>query len=109
MEAFRQYMSGTIVTRVVYEHGLLTILLSNGWTVSISAPFTMGDAKETDGSLVESAILGAELIEFLGDDGIERLRFSTGESLSVDVSPTDTRAYEAMVVHGPSRQIIVWE
>ena len=105
---FRTAILGQVVVDVVRDEDGLGIRLAAGWDISVwSACSLHARGEEIDLRRV-SEIIGASLVEFVRDRNHERLVFSRGHEVIVDLDARSASQPEAMMVRGPNSLIVVW-
>lgn len=105
---FRAEIVGKDVTGVLLDEEGLGISLSQGWDISIWSAITLYLHEERVDLRRISELTGASLMEFVGDDAQERLVFSNGFKVMVELNARKPYQLEAMMVRGPKDLIVVW-
>jgi hypothetical protein len=105
---FRTEIVGRDVTNILLDEEGLGISLVGGWNISVwSAIALYANGKEVDLRRI-SELTGASLLKFVKDGAHERLVFSNGFEVIVDLSVRKPSQPESMMVCGPKNLIVVW-
>lgn len=105
---FRTAILGQPVVDVERDEDGLGIRLAEGWDISVWSACSLHEqGVEIDLQRV-SEIIGASLVEFVREYNHERLVFSQGHEVIVDLDARSPSQPEAMMVQGPNSLIVVW-
>ena len=96
------------VTDIVFDEDGLSISLSNEWNINVWSAVTLYLHGEKIDLCRISELIGASLMDFIGDDVHERLIFSNGFEVIVELDARKSFQAEAMMVRGPKNLIVVW-
>lgn len=105
---FRAEIVSKDVTDILFDEDGLGISLANGWNISAWSAVTLYLHGEKIDLCRISELIGASLMEFIGDDARERLVFSNGFEVIVELDARKSSQPEAMMVQGPENLIVVW-
>ena len=106
--SFRSKIIGKVVTDVVLDEDGLGIALSEGWSINLWSAITLYEHGNKSDLRRISGLVGAPLVQFVGDHVHERLVFSNDFELVVDLKARKPAQPEAMMVRGPEKLIVVW-
>jgi hypothetical protein len=105
---FREKIIGKEVKNILLEEDGLGISLIGGWDINVWSAITLYLLRRKVDLSRISELVGASLIQFVGDNVHERLVFSNGFEVIVDLATRKSSQPEAMMVRGPEKLFVVW-
>jgi hypothetical protein len=110
LQNFRLQLIGKKVLRAERDSGGVGLQLSEGWSIAIWKACTLScPSKNTTAKDELNRIVGASLVTFVGDNQAEKLTFSNGCVIDVDLYAEPGSIAESMAVYGPNKLIVIWE
>lgn len=107
---FRLELIGKRVLRAERDSDGVGLQLSDGWNIAIWNACTLAcPLKNSSGKNELDQLVGASLLTFAGDSQLEKLTFSNGCVIDVDLRAESGSTAESMAVYGPNNVIVVWE
>lgn len=105
---FRIAIIGKEVSDILLDEDGLGISLAEGWNISVWSAILLYWRGEKIELRRITELIGASLIEFVGSAARERLVFSNGFEVVIELDARKSSQPEAMMVRGPENLIIVW-